>query len=186
MLNTAITAAEAVRNKSKFDPWGAIGVEAGPVIADIKSCREKIVSRRKAVKDTRERWFGAETVASSAVGEAATCKTIGISDIVDIGDLQYVEEHDKLGLLCCSRAVSSLRKSKKGRVPVSPDAAKKNSFLLKVCLLAVLHLKMLSRRVLRSRVQEEVVVISVISQFSKGDINNSLIVYMYRLLAFKI
>ena len=30
MLNTAVTAADAVRNSSKFDPWGAIGVEAGP------------------------------------------------------------------------------------------------------------------------------------------------------------
>ena len=57
MLNTAVTAADAVQNKARFDPWGEIGVEAGPVIADLKSCPEKIVSRRKAVKDTRERWF---------------------------------------------------------------------------------------------------------------------------------
>ena len=54
MLNTAVTAADAVQQSSKFEPWGAIGVEAAPVIADLKSCREKIVSRRKAVKDTRE------------------------------------------------------------------------------------------------------------------------------------
>ena len=53
MLNTAVTGADAVRNSAKFDPWGAISVEAGPVIADLKSCREKIESRRKAVKDTR-------------------------------------------------------------------------------------------------------------------------------------
>ena len=38
MLNTAVTAADAMRNSSKFDPWGAIGVEAVPVIADLKSC----------------------------------------------------------------------------------------------------------------------------------------------------
>ena len=63
MLNTAVTAADAVGNSAGFDPWGAIGVEAGTVIADLKSCREKIVSRRKAVRDTRERWFSAETVA---------------------------------------------------------------------------------------------------------------------------
>ena len=83
MLNTAVIAADAVQNSSKFDPWGAIGVEAGPVIADLKSCREKIVSRRKAVKETRERWFGAETVASSAVGETAPRTTVGISDVVE-------------------------------------------------------------------------------------------------------
>ena len=62
MLITAVTAAD-VRNSDRFDPWGAIGVEAGPIIADLKSCREKILTQRKAVKDTRERWFSAETVA---------------------------------------------------------------------------------------------------------------------------
>ena len=55
MMNTAVTAAEAVRHISKFDIWGTIGVEAGPVTVDLTSCREKTVSRRKAVKDTRGR-----------------------------------------------------------------------------------------------------------------------------------
>ena len=141
MLNTAVTAADAVRNSAKLDPWGVIGVEAGPVIGDLKSCREKIVSRKKAVKETRERWFGAETVASSAVGETAPCTTVSISDVVEVGDVQFIEEHDKLGLPCCSRWASSPGK--------------------KVRLLVVLHLSLLLRRVLRSRVREEVVVIAV-------------------------
>ena len=71
MLNTAVTAADNVRNSSKLDPCGDIGVHAGPIIADLKSCREKNASRRNAVRDTRERWFSAETVASSTVGETA-------------------------------------------------------------------------------------------------------------------
>ena len=107
MLNTAVTAADAVRKSSKLEPWGAIGVEAGPVIAILKSCREKIVSRRKAVRDTRERWFSAETVASSAVGETVPRTTVRISDIVEVGDVQYVSEHE--------------------RAPVSPGVTKKNS-----------------------------------------------------------
>ena len=57
MLNTAVTAADTVQNNARFDPWGPLGVEDGAVIADLKSCREKIVSRRKVVKDTPERWF---------------------------------------------------------------------------------------------------------------------------------
>ena len=61
MLNTAVTAADAVQNSARFDPWGAIGVEADPVIADPMSCREKIVSRGKAVKDTWERWSSASS-----------------------------------------------------------------------------------------------------------------------------
>ena len=184
MLNTAVTAADAVRNSARFDHWGVFGVEASPVIADLKSCREKFVSWRKAVRDTRERWFSAETVASSAVDETVPRTTVRISDVVEVGDMQYVEEHEKLGLPCCSR--SSRGKSKKRRAPVSPGATKKNIFLLQVRLLAVLHLNLLFRIVLRSRGREKVVVIAVVPQFSKEDTNNNLIVFMYRLLAFEI
>ena len=127
MLNTAVPAADAVRNSARFDPWGALGVEAGPVMADLMSCPEKILSRRKgkAVKDTRERWFGAETVASSAVRETAPRTTVRISDIFEVRDVQYVEEHKKFSLSCCSRSASSPGKSKKKRVSVSPGVAKK-------------------------------------------------------------
>ena len=128
MLNIAVTAAEAVRKSSTFDPWGAIGVEAGPVIEDLKSSREKIVSRRKALKDTQERWFGAEIVVSSAVGETAPRTTVRMCDVVEVRDGQYVEEHDKFGLLCCCRSASSPGRNKKRRVPVSPGVAKKTVF----------------------------------------------------------
>ena len=107
MLNAAVAAADAVRHSSKFDSWGAIGVEAGPVLADLRSCREKVVSRRKSVKYRRDHWFGAGTVASSAVVEVAHRTTVRISDVIEMGDVQYVEEHKKLGLPCCSRSVSS-------------------------------------------------------------------------------
>ena len=96
MLNTAVDAAYAVRHSSKFDPWGVIRVEASPVIADLNSCREKVLLQREDVKDTRERSFGAETVASSAVGEAAPHTTVRISDVVEAGDVQYVEKHKNL------------------------------------------------------------------------------------------
>ena len=125
MLKTAVTVADAVQNSARFDPWGAIGVEAGPVIADLKSSREKILSRRKAMKDTRERWFSAETVASSAVGETAPRRSVRISDVAEVGDVQYVAEHEKLALPCCSRSASSPGKSKKRQAPVSPVVAKK-------------------------------------------------------------
>ena len=123
ILNTAVTAADNVRNSARFDPWGATDVEAGPVIVDLKSCREKISSQRTAVKDTRERWFSAETVASSAVGESAPRTTVCISDVVEVGDVQYVAEHEKLGLPCCSR--SSPGKGKKRQSSASPGVSKK-------------------------------------------------------------
>ena len=123
MLNIAVTAADAVRNSDRFSLWGAIDVEAGPVIADLKSCREKILSQGKAVKDTRERWFSAETVASSAVAERAPRTTVRISDVVEVGDVQYVAEHEKLGLPCFSR--SSPGKGKKRLSSASPGVVKK-------------------------------------------------------------
>ena len=123
MLNNAVIAADAVRNSDRFNPWGAIDVEAGPVIADLKSCREKILSQRKAVKDTRERWFSAETVASSAVDERSPRTTVRISDVVEVGDVQYVAEHEKLGLPCCSR--SSPGKGKKRQSSASPGVVKR-------------------------------------------------------------
>ena len=123
MLNTAVTAADAIRNSARFDPWGAIDLEADPFIIDLKSCREKILSQRKAVKDTRERWFSVETVASSAVGESAPRTTVRISDVVEVGDVQYVAEHEKLGLPCCSR--SSPGKVKKRQSSASPGVSKK-------------------------------------------------------------
>ena len=125
LLNNAVAAADAVRNSARFDPWGGIDVEAGPVVAELKSCREKVLSQRKAIKDARERWFSAETVASSAVGESAPRTTVRISDVVEVGDVQNVAEHEKLGLRCCSRSTSSPGKSKKRRAPVSPGVVRK-------------------------------------------------------------
>ena len=77
------------------------------------------------MKDARERWFGAETVASSAVGETAPRSSVRISDVVEVGDVQYVVEHEKLGLHCCSQPASSPGKSKKRRAPVRPGVANK-------------------------------------------------------------
>ena len=80
------------------------------------------------MKDTRERWSDADTVASSAVGEAEPRSTVRISDIFEVGDVRFVEEHNKVRLLYCSRSVSSPGKSKKRRVPESPVDAKKTVF----------------------------------------------------------
>ena len=185
MLNTAVTAADVVRNSSKFDPWGAIDVEVGPVIADLKSCRENLVTRRKAVKDTRERWFGAETVAPSAVGEAASRTTVRISDVVEVGDVKYIKEHDKLGLPCCSRSVSAPGKKKKRQVPVSPGVAKKKQFSVESPSASRPSFDAALEKSFEKSGAEEVVVIAVMPQFSKGYPNNNLITFMYRLLAFE-
>ena len=41
MFNTAVTAADLVQNSARFDPWGAIGVEASPVFAILSRAARK-------------------------------------------------------------------------------------------------------------------------------------------------
>ena len=185
MLNTAITAAYVVRHISKIDPWGTIVVEAGSVIADLNSCRENFVSRRKAVKDTRERWFGAETVASSAVGETAPRTTVRISDVVEVGDVQYVENKNKLVLPCCSRSMSSPGKSERRRMRVSPVVAKKEFSLDSPSASRPSFEAALEKSFKKSGVRRSGHDRRIAPVFQRNIINN-LIVYMYRLLAFEI
>ena len=179
MLNTAVTAADAVRNSAHFDPWGAIDVEAGPAIIDLKSCREKILSQGKAVKNTQERWFSAETVASSAAGESAPRITVRISDVVEVGDVKYVAEHEKLGLPSCSR--SSPGKGKKRKSSASPGVPKKH---ISVCSPSVSRPSFESalEKSFEKSGRREVVAIAAMPQYSKGDTNNTLTVSLYRLL----
>ena len=164
---------------------GDIHVEAGPVYADLKSCREKFVSPRKAMKDTRERWFSAEAVASSAVGESAPRTTVRISDVVEVGDVQYVAKHEKFGLPCCSRSTSSPGKKKKRRAPVSPGVVKKQFSVSSPSASRPSFESALQKSFEKSG-REEVVAIAVMPQFSKGDTNNDLFVCLYELPAFRI
>ena len=69
---------------------------------------------------------------------------------------------------------------------MSPGAAEKNSFLLKVRLLAVPQLNLLLRRLLKTSGARRIGRGCRNAQVPKGDINNNLIVYLYRLLAFEI
>ena len=137
------------------------------------------------MRDTRERWFSAETVASSAVSETVPRSTVCISDIVEVGDVQYVEEHEKFGLPCCSRSASSPGRSEKRRAPLSPGGTKKQ-FSVASLSAGRPSLESVLQKSFEKSGREEVVLIAVMPQFSKGDINNNLIVYLYRLLAFGI
>ena len=64
-------------------------MQEGPVIVNLKSCRGKVLLERKIVEHAREweRWFGADSVASSAVSEAAPHTTVRIAYVVGVGDI---------------------------------------------------------------------------------------------------
>ena len=56
----------------------------------------------------------------------APLTTVRNSDVVEMEDVQYIGNHLKRGLFCCSRSVSSPGKSKKRRVPVTLFCGKTN------------------------------------------------------------
>ena len=142
-----------------------------PLVADLKSWG----LQRKTVKVTHERWYGADSVASSAVGEVAPRTPECISDVFELGDVQYVNEHHKVGRGCCSRSVSRPGKCKQRWVPVSPVESTKqfsvaNPFACRPSIQNDL------RKVLRCQEREELTMIGLMPQFCKGVINIDLTV----------
>ena len=146
--------ADSVQITSEFDHWRAIWVEADPVNADPKTGCEKVLLRRKTTKGTLERWFGAESVASSVVGEAAPRKTVGISDAVEVGNVQYVDKHDKVGLSCSSWSKQILEKCKRGDYQLVLWY-QTSYFDSQVRLLVVFHWKMLWKKLWETRIEKK-------------------------------
>ena len=60
---------------------------------DLEACREKVLLRQKTATVTRERWFAANSVASSVVDEAAPRTILRISDMLEVRDVQCVREY---------------------------------------------------------------------------------------------
>ena len=48
--------------------------------------------RRKEARDTSERWFGVASVASSAVGESSGQQAVSISNVVEVGQVEYLPQ----------------------------------------------------------------------------------------------
>ena len=108
--------------------------------------------------------------------------TVRISDVVEVGDVQYVAEHEKTW----SPLLQSVKSREWQEEAIISESwcLEKNSFLFPARLLAVLHLSLLFRKALRSRGRGEVVAITVMPQYFKRDTSNNLTVYLYKLLTF--
>ena len=135
-LSTAAASADAVQHSSEFYPRRAFVVEAGAVVTDLEACREKVFLRRKTAKDTRERWFGEGSVATSVVGEAAPRTIARKSDLAEMGDVQHVHDCLQRGLPSCGWSPSS--HGKRGAL-VLVMSYQRRDFQLLVLLLLVLQ-----------------------------------------------
>ena len=167
MLNTALASADAVQHNSESDPWRAVGMEAGPVTADLKAFRDQILLRRKTIKDTRGCWFGADIVALLVAGEVAPHTIDRISSFVEVGDIQFIDKHHKLRLVCCSRSVSSPVRGKKRRAPASPVISKKH-FPVASPSVSRPSFEAALEKDLRKEVQKEMVVTGAKPQWYRG------------------
>ena len=141
-------------------------METGPVNADLKANREKVLLQGKTTKDTGEWWFAAESVASAVVGEAAPRTTVRIANVVEVGHVQFKNEHHNIGLSCCGQSVLSPGKGKKRRVPASPVKSKK-LFSVSGPSADRPSFEVSLGEILRNQEPEETAVIGKLSQYSE-------------------
>ena len=91
MLLSAVNVAGSVYEVSVYDPWAVILPEVyAAVVADLKRAFDIVVVRRKDARDTSERWFGVASVESSVVGESSGQQAVRISNVVEVGQVEYL------------------------------------------------------------------------------------------------
>ena len=93
MWLSAVNVAGSVCEDSVYDPWAVISAEVyAAVVSDLRRAYDVVVVRRKNARDTSERWFGVGSVASSAVGESSGQQAVRISNVVEVGLVEYLPQ----------------------------------------------------------------------------------------------
>ena len=93
LLVSAVNAAGSVPDKLTGEPWANVlpeGYEA--TLVDLKKAYNAWVVRRKDAWDTLERWFGVRSVESSENGKPSCRTGVRISDVVEVGQVEYLFE----------------------------------------------------------------------------------------------
>ena len=93
MLLSAVNVAGSVCEDSVYDPFAVICPEGyAAVVSDLRKAYDGVVVRWKEARDTSERWFGVASVASSAVGESSGQQAVRISNVVEVGQVEYLPQ----------------------------------------------------------------------------------------------
>ena len=93
LLVSAVNAAGSIRDKSTCEPWANVlpeGYEA--TLVDLKKAYDAVVVRRNNARDTSERWFEVRSVESSEFGQPCCWTGLRISDVVEVGQVEYLSE----------------------------------------------------------------------------------------------
>ena len=118
MLSESVAIADSITSSPVYAPWSVVAsASASQVISDLCACWDRVVLRRRAAKDTSERWYHSGTPRS----ETASRPGVRISDVVEDGRVEYMPVGPPaLGSPGPSkiRSPSSKRKRKITRCPV--------------------------------------------------------------------
>ena len=93
MLLSAVNIAGSVCDDSVYDQWNRIlpeGYDAG--VQDLKKAYDVFLVCQKDARDTSERWLGVAGVESSVVRESSGQQGVRISNIVEVGEVEYLPE----------------------------------------------------------------------------------------------
>ena len=122
VLTEAAAISDSITSSSVYVPWSTVETESSTrIIVDLKACFEKVVERRRVVKDTSEQWYRLGAVRPSS-GESSSQYGVRISIVVEEGQVDYVP------VAAPSHKVSSQSRRfsspGKGKKKVSPSPVK--------------------------------------------------------------
>ena len=124
--------AGSVSEDSVYDPWAVICPEGyAAVVCDLRKAHDVVVVRRKEARDFSKRWFGVASVTSSAVGESSGQQAVRISNVVEVGQVEYLPQSvSALQVPSTSFAIKSpgKGKQKKGETPAKPAIKRRFEF----------------------------------------------------------
>ena len=105
-----------MRDQSTREPWACVlpeGFEA--TLVDLRKAYDAVVVRRKEARDTSERWFGVRSIESSEVGQPSCRAGVRISDVVEVGQVEYLSGSVPARDQPCSSTTLSPRSPGKGK-----------------------------------------------------------------------
>ena len=90
MLSEAAAISDSITSSSVYVTWSTVENESSARnISDLKTCFEKVLERRRVVKDTSEQWYRLGAVRPSS-GESSSQCGVRISTVVEEGQVDYV------------------------------------------------------------------------------------------------
>ena len=93
ILLTAVNVAGCVSEGSVYEPWNRVLPERYvAVVRDLNEAFDVIVIRRQDARDTFERWFGGNSVECSVVGGSSVQQGVRMSNVVEVGEVEYLAE----------------------------------------------------------------------------------------------